>query len=63
VTTFKDCGEAYVTTHAPGWREKNHEQWKHTLERYVYPMFGDSKRRALVMDWDAFCSAARQDRA
>lgn len=25
VTTFKECGEAYVATHCAGWREKNHE--------------------------------------
>jgi integrase len=50
VTTFKECGEAYVATHCAGWREKNHEQWKRTLETYAYPMFGDSPVRDVDTD-------------
>jgi integrase len=50
VTTFKVCGEAYVAAHCAGWREKNHEQWKRTLETYAYPMFGDSPVRDVDTD-------------
>lgn len=40
--TFKECAEAYITSHAPSWRnEKHRAQWRSTLKTYVYPVFGD----------------------
>lgn len=39
--TFKECAEAYVTSHRAGWRNPKHAaQWGATLETYVYPQFG-----------------------
>jgi integrase len=40
--TFRQCAEAYVTSHRAGWRNRVHAaQWPSTLEAYVYPVFGD----------------------
>jgi integrase len=39
--TFKECAEAYITSHRTGWRNPKHaSQWGATLETYVYPHFG-----------------------
>jgi len=39
--TFKACALAYITTHKPSWKNAKHgQQWKNTLETYVYPHFG-----------------------
>jgi integrase len=39
--TFKDCGERYIATHEPAWRNPKHrQQWRNTLDTYAYPVFG-----------------------
>src|SRR5439155_10911120 len=39
--TFKQCAEAYIAAHQPGWKNPVHaRQWPSTLETYVYPVFG-----------------------
>jgi integrase len=39
--TFRQCAEAYIAAHAPGWKNAKHAaQWPSTLEDYVYPVFG-----------------------
>ena len=41
VMTFKDCAEAYIKAHSPGWKNAKHiSQWHNTLAAYVYPEFG-----------------------
>ena len=40
--TFKACAEAYMVAHQAGWRNPKHRaQWTATLNKYVYPHFGD----------------------
>ena len=40
--TFKNCALAYIDTHAPSWKNAKHgDQWRNTLDTYVYPHFGD----------------------
>lgn len=40
--TFKECAEAYIGAHAPGWRNAKHaDQWRNTLKTYAYPFIGD----------------------
>jgi integrase len=40
-TTFKECAEAYVAAHEAGWKNPKHrQQWRSTLEQYVYPVLG-----------------------
>lgn len=42
VWTFKACALAYIESHAPSWKNAKHgQQWRNTLETYVYPVFGD----------------------
>jgi|AntAceMinimDraft_1070359.scaffolds.fasta_scaffold47368_1 integrase len=42
VWTFKACSLAYIESHAPSWKNAKHgQQWRNTLETYVYPVFGD----------------------
>ncbi|ABM36287.1 tyrosine-type recombinase/integrase [Polaromonas naphthalenivorans] len=44
--TFKTCALAYIETHAPSWKNAKHgQQWRNTLETYVYPVFGDKHVR------------------
>jgi integrase len=39
--TFKECAENYITAHEAGWRNPKHrQQWRSTLEQYVYPIMG-----------------------
>ncbi len=39
--TFKDCAEAYIAAHAPGWRNPKHAgQWTATLTTYAFPTLG-----------------------
>jgi integrase len=39
--TFKDCAEAYIKSHKPGWRNAKHAaQWTSTLETYAFPVIG-----------------------
>lgn len=40
--TFKQCAEAYIEAHEASWSNAKHRwQWENTLERFVYPVFGD----------------------
>ena len=40
--TFRQCAEAYVRAHRPGWKSAKHAaQWPSTLETYAYPVFGN----------------------
>ncbi len=40
--TFKQCAETYIAAHEAGWRNPKHrQQWRNTLESYVYPVIGD----------------------
>lgn len=40
--TFREASNAYITAHAPGWRNAKHaQQWRNTLETYAYPLLGD----------------------
>lgn len=40
--TFKACALAYITSHEPSWKNAKHkQQWRNTLETFVYPVFGD----------------------
>jgi integrase len=40
--TLKECGTAYIAAHETGWRNAKHrQQWRNTLETYVYPVLGD----------------------
>jgi integrase len=42
VISFKECGEAFILAHSPGWKNAKHSsQWSITLETYVYPVFGN----------------------
>lgn len=44
--TFKNCAQAYITTFEPSWKSAKHgQQWRNTLETYVYPVFGDKHVR------------------
>ena len=45
---FRHCAESYIASHRAGWRNAKHaEQWEDTLERYVYPVFGDLPAQAV----------------
>jgi integrase len=40
--TFKAAAEAYITANEASWlNDKHRQQWKNTLETYVYPVIGD----------------------
>ncbi|MET4528654.1 integrase arm-type DNA-binding domain-containing protein [Bradyrhizobium sp. JR18.2] len=40
-TTFRQCAEAYIKAHQPGWKSAKHgSQWGATLEAYAYPVIG-----------------------
>ncbi len=44
--TFRRCADAYIAAHRAGWRNANHAaQWESTLQKYVYPRFGDKHVR------------------
>jgi hypothetical protein len=39
--TFQACGKAYIAAHEAGWRNPKHrQQWRNTLDTYVYPSIG-----------------------
>jgi integrase len=39
--TFKQCAEAYISSHRAGWRNGKHaKQWSATLATYAYPLIG-----------------------
>jgi integrase len=38
---FRECAESYIAAHEAGWRNATHrQQWRNTLETYVYPVIG-----------------------
>lgn len=40
--TFENCALAYIAAFEPSWKNQKHgQQWRNTLETYVYPHFGD----------------------
>jgi integrase len=40
--TFRQATEAYIASHAAGWRnEKHSDQWRNTLAAYAFPVIGD----------------------
>ena len=42
VVTFREEAEADIEAHRSGWKNAKHaEQWRTTLETYVYPIIGD----------------------
>ena len=44
--TFKTCALAYIAAFEPSWKNDKHgQQWRNTLETYVYPVFGDKHIR------------------
>jgi integrase len=39
--TFKECAEGYITDNMHAWKTEKHvTQWRNTLKRYAYPVFG-----------------------
>jgi integrase len=40
-TTFKDCAEKYLQSHATGWGSRHRQQCHNTLAQHVYPTLGD----------------------
>jgi hypothetical protein len=47
--TFKECAEAYIKAHEPGWKhEKTGGQWRATFKSYVYPVWGEDMPVAAV---------------
>ena len=41
-TTFRDVATAYIATNEESWRNPKHrQQWRNTLDTYVYPVIGD----------------------
>lgn len=48
--TFKRCALAYIDGHAASWKNAKHgQQWRNSLETYVYPVFGDKHVRDVGM--------------
>ncbi|QQO18604.1 integrase arm-type DNA-binding domain-containing protein [Bradyrhizobium diazoefficiens] len=46
--TFEKCAEAYIAAHRAGWKNGKHaDQWKATLQTYVYPVFKDKPVAAI----------------
>ena len=46
--TFRQCAEAYIAAHKPGWKNPKHAaQWPSTLFAYVYPIFGSLPVQAI----------------
>lgn len=40
--TFRRCAEAYIAAHEQDWKNAKHRwQWRSTLEKHIYPVFGD----------------------
>jgi hypothetical protein len=40
--TFRDVADAYIAANEESWRNpKDRQQWRNTLDAYVYPVFGD----------------------
>ena len=48
--TFKRCALAYIDGHEASWKNAKHgQQWRNSLETYVYPVFGDKHVRDVGM--------------
>jgi integrase len=46
--TFKECAEAYIKAHRPGWRNAKHAaQWQTTLATYAEPVIGGLSVQAI----------------
>lgn len=42
VTSFREIAQAYIVANEAAWRNPKHQQqWRNTLETYVYPILGD----------------------
>ena len=40
--SFRDEAERYIASHSAGWRSERHgDQWRVSLDKYVYPILGD----------------------
>lgn len=51
VVTFSEAAKRFIEAHESGWRNPKHRwQWRSTLERYVYPVFGDEPVDAIDTD-------------
>jgi integrase len=49
--TFQECAEAYMASHEPSWKNAKHrEQWRSTLKRYLYPIFGGNAASAITTE-------------
>jgi integrase len=49
--TFKQAAEAYIQITEPSWEnEKHRDQWRSTLEDYVYPVFGSRPVNSIDID-------------
>ena len=53
--TFRDVAMQFIASHEVGWKNPKHrQQWKNTLESYVYPVFGllaTCRPRRLIPRW------------
>ncbi len=48
--TFRKCALAYIEGHEASWKNVKHgQQWRNTLETYVYPVFGDKHIKAVEL--------------
>lgn len=49
--TVRECAQAYIEVHRPGWKNAKHAmQWENTLRDYVFPIFGDLPIAAIDTD-------------
>ena len=48
--TFAQAAEAYITAHAPGWKNAKHAaQWRSTLDTYAMPVLGSLLARQIEL--------------
>lgn len=49
--TVRECAQAYIKVHRPGWKNAKHAmQWENTLRDYVFPTLGDLPIAAIDAD-------------
>jgi integrase len=48
--TFKEAATRYMDANRAGWERRHAQQWKATLEKYVFPMLGDLPLHAIDVD-------------
>src|SRR5215472_667297 len=69
IKTFAQVAEAFILAQEPGWSASNTEEWRQTLAKHVYPVFGNMHvaavdtlviRRALDPLWSRRPDAARR---